>query len=72
VPGVIEARGEPILNPVTKQEFRGRIELPGGIEFTQAEAARGWAKTRGKIELTLNDSHAHFAKLHVTGTGVVR
>jgi len=72
VPGVIDARGEPILNPVTKQEHRARFDMPNGFEFTLAEAGRGWATTLGAIELQLADSHAHFAKLHMTGSGVVR
>jgi hypothetical protein len=72
VPGVVEARGEPILNPVTKQEHRARFDMPNGFEFTLAEAGRGWATTSGAIELKLADSHAHFAKLHMTGSGVVR
>jgi hypothetical protein len=72
VPGLIEARGEPIINPVTKQEHRARFDMPDGFEFTMAEAGRGWAKITGPIKLDLADSHAHFAKLHITGTGVVR
>lgn len=72
VPGVVEARGEPIRNPVTGQEHRARIGMPQGFEFDQAEAGRGWAKTAGSIHLDLADSHAHFAHLHITGTGVVR
>jgi hypothetical protein len=71
VPGVIDARGEPIVNPVTKLEQRARIDLPNGFEFTLAEVGRGWANTLGIIKLGLVDSHAHFAKLHITGTGVV-
>ena len=63
--------GEPIVNPVTKQEHRARSDLPNGFEFTLAEAGRGWANTAGAIKLNLADSHAHFAKLHITGTGVV-
>ena len=71
VPGVIDARGEPIVNPVTKQEHRARFDLPNGFEFTLAEAGRGWANTSGAIKINLADSHAHFVKLHITGTGVV-
>src|SRR5271165_6587612 len=63
VPGVIDARGEPILNPVTKQEHRARIDLPNGFEYTLAEAGRGRANTSGPIKLNLADSHAHFARL---------
>jgi len=72
VPGVVDARGEPIVNPVTQQEHRARIDMPDGFEFTVAEVGRGWANTSGAITLNLADSHAHFADLHMTGTGVVR
>ena len=72
VPGVIEARGEPILNPVTKQEHRARIDLPNGFEYAIAEIGRGWAKTMGPLTLDFADSHAHFTELNITGTGVVR
>jgi hypothetical protein len=72
VPGVIDARGEPILNPVTSQPHRARINLPNGFEYTVAEAGRGWGKASGPIALDLKDSHAHFAHLHMTESGVVR
>ncbi len=72
VPGILQARGEPILNPVTKQEHRARINLPNGFEYTTAEAGRGSATTAGAIPLHLADSHAHFAHVDLTGTGVVR
>jgi hypothetical protein len=72
VPGVVEARGEPIINPVTKERHRARFNMPNGFEFTLAEVGRGWAKTMGAIKLNLEDSHAHFAELNITGTGVIR
>jgi hypothetical protein len=72
VPGIIEARGEPIVNPVNGAEHQARIELPQGFEYAKAEAGRGWAKTSGQIPLNLEDSHAHFSTLHMTQSGVVR
>jgi hypothetical protein len=72
VPDLIEARGEPILNPVTGKEHRARIDLPHGFEYTLAEVGRGWTRTSGPIVHDLQDSHAHFAPLHMTGSGVVR
>ncbi|MCV9999145.1 DUF1326 domain-containing protein [Pararhizobium sp. YC-54] len=71
IPGWIEARGEPIRNPVTGEEHRARINLPHGFEYDVCEAGRGWAETKGPIALSTKDSHAHFARLHMTGTGVV-
>jgi hypothetical protein len=37
VPGVVEARAEPILNPVSKSPHRARVTLPHGFEYTEAE-----------------------------------
>ena len=71
VPGVMEARGEPIRNAVTGEESHAQIRLPQGFEYDVAEMGRGWASTRGPIELELADSHAHFAELHMTESGVV-
>lgn len=71
VPGYIDARGEPILNPVSGEEHRARINLPNGFEYDIAEVGRGWASTRGPIQIELKDSHAQFAKLHMTGKGVI-
>ena len=72
VADLVEARGEPIINPVSGQEHRARLDMPNGFEFTTAEVGRGWAKTHGPIQLELADSHAHFANLHLTHSGVVR
>jgi hypothetical protein len=72
VPNTIDARGEPIRNPVTGADHRVLINLPQGFEYTFAEVGRGWAKTSGAIALNLEDSHAHFAHLHMTQSGVVR
>ncbi len=72
VPGLIETRGEPIVNPVTGEEHRARIELPNGFEYTVAEMGRGWSKTTGPIKLDFGDSYGQFANLHLCQSGVVR
>ena len=71
VPGWIDARGEPITNPVTGEEHRARINLPQGFEYDVCEVGRGWAKTQGPVDVQLSDSHAQFARLHLTESGVV-
>lgn len=71
VPGWMEARGEPIVNPVTGHEHRARINLPDGFEYDTCEMGRGWADTTGVLPLSLADSHAHFARIHMTERGVV-
>jgi hypothetical protein len=72
VPGMVDARGEPIINPVTGNQHRARIDLPAGFEYAQAEVGRGWTKTSGPIEHDLKDSHAHFAPLRMNQSGVIR
>ena len=71
VPGWIDARGEPIVNPVTGEAHRARINLPQGFEYDVCEVGRGWAKTQGPVDVQLSDSHAQFARLHITESGVV-
>lgn len=71
VPGMIEARGEPVPNPVTGAPTRARIDLPEGFEYRIAEVGRGWAKSTGAVKFDLADSHAHFARLHMTQDGVL-
>ena len=71
VEGWIDARGEPIANPVTGEEHRARINLPHGFEYETCEVGRGWATTQGPVDVQLSDSHAQFAKLHMTESGVV-
>jgi hypothetical protein len=71
IPGYIEARGEPILNPVTGAEHRMRIDSPNGFEFRRAEAGRGWSSTRQPIAIELADSHGHFCELNLSQSGVI-
>ena len=71
VPGAIEARGEPIVNPVSGEEHRARINIPNGFEYETAEVGRGWAETTGALAISLADSHAQFAPLHMTESGLV-
>ena len=71
VPGYIEQRGEPILNPVTGAEHRIRIEPVGGFEFKVAEIGRGWTKATGPITYELADSYGQFAELHLCQDGIV-
>ena len=71
VPGYIEQRGEPIVNPVTGAEHRIRIEPEGGFEFKVAEIGRGWTKTSGPITYELTDSYGQFAELHLCQDGII-
>jgi hypothetical protein len=74
VDGLVEARAEPIRNPVTGVEQRARLVLPDGFEFTEAELASSTVMTRSSspIELAWKGRHAHLTRLDITGLGVVR
>lgn len=74
VPGVVEAKNEPIRNPVTGAPHRARIDLPHGFEYGLAEIASSTTKTgeHVKIPLDWSNAHGHFAMLHWTPEGVVR
>lgn len=56
---------------MTGEAHRARINLPQGFEYDVCEVGRGWAKTQGPVDVQLSDSHAQFAELHLTESGVV-
>jgi hypothetical protein len=70
--GVVEMRGEPILNPVTKKEHRAGIFLPNGFEYGRNEAGRGWSKSTGSVAMELADSYAHWCELHLGTHGRIK
>jgi hypothetical protein len=72
VEGIAESTGRPIRNPVTGEEHRARIDLPGGFEYSLAEIGSSSFQTRGPITLSHDDRYAQFAHLHMNNQGVVR
>lgn len=72
VDGIIEMNGEPILNPVSGNEHRARIDLPHGFEYEIAEIGSGSGSSRGKVAMDLEKSYAQFAHIHLSNKGVVR
>lgn len=68
----VDTVGEPILNPVTGEEHRVRIDIPDGFEYTIAEIGSASTRTKGNIRLDLKDSYAQFAHLHLNNHGIVR
>ena len=72
VPGVVDAVGSPIIDPSSGGEFRARIDLPGGFEYTVAEMGTGTASVTGAISFALDGTYGQFNELHVTQDGVVR
>lgn len=72
VPGVIESTAAPITNPVIGAPHHVRVQLPAGIEFSEAEFASGTARSQGAIPLEFDGTHAHLARFHWSTHGVVR
>ena len=73
IEGLLEARAEPIRNPVTGKLHRARVALENSFEFTSAEFASGSMQTLdAPIALSWSARHAHLCELHLTGHGVVR
>lgn len=70
--GVFEVNGEPIRNPVSGMEHRARIELPNGFEYEVAEIGSGTSSSRGNVAMELQNSYAHFARIHLSNKGVIR
>lgn len=71
VPGVVEAKGEPLRNPMTGEPHRARIVLPDGFEYREAEIGSSTTRASGAISLEWAGSHAHFATVQMTPHGVV-
>jgi hypothetical protein len=72
VRGVTESRGEPIKNPVTGAEFRARIDLPNGFEYTLAEMGAGWTSAMQPIAFTHSNSYAQFAHVNLCQSGLAK
>jgi hypothetical protein len=72
VPGLLEGHAQSIRNPVTGAAHPVKVTMPTGFEFTESEVVSGKSKASGAIELDLDDSHAHLARIHWTTHGIVR
>ena len=72
IPGLIEARGSPIVDPNSGEEFRARIDLPNGFEYSIAEMGTASSKVTAGIELTLTDSYGQWNEIHMNQDGVIR
>ena len=69
--GQVDAKGEPILNPVTGQPHRVSIKMPNGFEYDEAEVGTGTTRTFGAVKVDFRKTHGHFAMYHMTHNGVV-
>ena len=72
VDGIVEAKAEPIRNPVSGNPHRAKVVLPDGFEYREAEYASGATKTTGAIPNDWSGRHAHFCELHLGPYGVIQ
>lgn len=72
IPDVGESQVEPIRNPVTGEEHRARIDLPGGFGFRQAEVGDSvrWRTTAGKhLTMEHENTYAQIARIQWSSDG---
>lgn len=69
IPGVAECVVGPIINPVSGEPHRARINLPDGFEYRTCEVASGSLKTEGPIPMHFEGRHAQLATLHIGPDG---
>jgi len=73
IDGVADLDVKPVPHIVTGEPHRALLKLPNGFEFREAEVASGRTTlTGGEVQFApLIDTHAHFARLHLSHAGVI-
>jgi len=69
---LVWSKGESLRNPVTGDAFSARLNLPAGFEYTDAEFGQSEFRSAGGVKVSGEKCHAHFARLNVTGHGIIR
>ncbi len=72
VPGLVESKGSPIIDPHSGNEHRARINLPHGFEYTVAEMGNATSRTQAGIVMEMSNSYGQFNILHMNQDGVIR
>jgi hypothetical protein len=68
---LVDARVEPIRNPVTREPQRVRVVMPSGFEFHEAEFASSTVRTEHPtLKLDWTGRHAHLTEIAMSGSGV--
>ena len=71
-PGLVEAKGTPIIDAFSQKPVRARIDLPEGFEYTVAEMGMGTSKITAGLTLELKESYGQFSIIHMNQDGVIR
>ena len=72
IEGLIESRGEPLINPFSGKEDQKGIYLPGGFEYTYAEVGSGISQVTADLQLDFSNTYGQFCYLHMNQDGVIR
>lgn len=73
VPGVIEARGEPIIDGFSGEPFHIALaRSSGSFEFTYAEIGAGTSKVTAEMTMDLQGSYAQYCVHHYNQDGLVQ
>ena len=73
VPGLLESRGEPIIDAFSGKPFQIALARPtGSFEFTYAEIGNGTSKVTGAVPMDLDHTYGQFCIHHYDQDGLVR
>lgn len=72
VPGLIDGRGEPIIDSFSGEPFHIALARPSGsFEFTYAEIGAGTSKVEGELPMDLQGSYAQYCVHNYDQDGLV-
>ena len=72
VPGAIDAKAEPIRNPMDGSVHRASMALPDGFQFTDADCVSGTFSTTAAVAMSYSGVNALLYELHTGPNGIIR
>lgn len=73
IPGIMRSAGRPMINEFNGEPFHVALARPrGSFEFTYAEIGLGTTTVTRDIEMSYEDSWAHYCIHHFNQDGLVR
>lgn len=73
IPGVMTSAGRPIINEFDGKPFHIALARPSGsFEFAYADIGLGTTAVKGEMEMTFENSYAHYCIHHFNQDGLVR
>lgn len=73
IPGIMRSRGRPIVNAFNGQPYHVALaRSSGSFEFTYAEIGQGTTSVTGDMEMSFEDSWAHYCVHHFNQDGLIR